>query len=196
MLKLANQQMLGIAGWIVAAFIILGINGAELISLRNSINDRLLTETISASVKTNQLEKFIKKIKEDEIEYRKSLEKIMLFGSKSTYSDQELPVSGISNRIKKIGGTTLPLLSGVIQVSDINGDVQSFAVIEDNKYSADDQIDGYILREISSKEIVLTKNKKEWFVPIPSVPFSVNYKDSTAVSTQLEINMEADTSGG
>ena len=54
MLKLANQQMLGIAGWIVAAFIILGINGAELISLRNSINDRLLTETISASVKTNQ----------------------------------------------------------------------------------------------------------------------------------------------
>lgn len=196
MLKLANQQMLGIAGWIVVAFIILGINGAELISLRNSINDRLLTETISASVKTNQLEKFIKKIKEDEIEYRKSLKKIMLFGSKSTYSDQELPVSGISNRIKKIGGTTLPLLSGVIQVSDINGDVQSFAVIEGNKYSADDQIDGYILREISSKGIVFTKNKKEWFVPIPSVPFSVNYKDSTAVSTQLEINMEADKPAG
>jgi len=166
MLKLANQQMLGIAGWIVAAFIMLGINGAELISLRNSINDRPLTETISASVKTNQLEKFIKKIKEDEIEYRKSLEKIMLFGSKSTYS------------------------------SDINGDVQSFAVIEGNKYSTDDQIDGYILREISSKGIVLTKNKKEWFVPIPSVPFSVNYKDSTAVSTQLKINMEADKPGG
>jgi hypothetical protein len=196
MLKLANQQMLSIAGWIVAAFIILGINGAELISLCNSINDRLLTETISASVKTNQLEKFIKKIKEDEIEYRKSLKKIMLFGSKSTYSDQELPVSGISNRIKKIGGTTLPLLSGVIQVSDINGDVQSFAVIEGNKYSTDDQIDGYILREISSKGIVLTKNKKEWFVPIPFVPFSVNYKDSTAVSTQLKINMEADKPGG
>ncbi len=196
MLKLANQQMLSIAGWIVAAFIILGINGAELISLRNSINDRLLTETISASVKTNQLEKFIKKTKEDEIEYRKSLKKIMLFGSKSTYSDQELPVSGIFNRIKKIGGTTLPLLSGVIQVSDINGEVQSFAVIEGNKYSTDDQIDGYILREISSKGIVFTKNKKEWFVRIPSVPFSVNYKDSTAVSTQLEINMEADKPRG
>ena len=196
MLKLANQQMLGIAGWIVAAFIILGINGAELISLRNSINDRLLTETISASVKTNQLEKIIKKIKEDEIEYRKSLKKIMLFGSKSTYSDQELPVSGISNRIKKIGGTTLPLLSGVIQVSDINGDVQSFAVIEGKKYSADDQINGFILSKISSKGIWFTKNKKDWFVPMPSVPFSVNYKDSAAVSTQLEINIEAEKPGG
>ena len=67
MLKIVNQQVLSIAGWIVAAFIILGINGAELISMLNSINDRSLTETISAGVKTNQLEKIIKKIKEDEI---------------------------------------------------------------------------------------------------------------------------------
>jgi len=190
MRKIANQQLLSIVGWIVAALIILGINGAKLTSLRNSIYEIHSTKTISTGLKANQLEEVLKKNKEKEIDYYKNLDKILLFGSKSTHPDREILTTGITDGLKKIGVTILPQLSGVIQVSDINGDLQSFAIIEGKRYKEKEQAEGFTLSEITSKGVWFTKNNKRLFAPMPSVPFSVNYLDSKAVSTQLEKNME------
>ena len=192
MIKNANQQMLSIVGLIVAAFIILGINSEKLTFLRSSISESSSTGTISAGLKSIQLEEVLKKFKEKEIEYYKSLDEIMLFGSKSTPPDRETLTTGITDGLKNIGGTNLPQLSGVIQVSDINGDLQSFALIGGKRYREKEQAKAFILREITSKGVWFTKDEKQWFVPVPSVPFSVNYLDSTAVSTQSEMNMETD----
>jgi len=196
MLKVVNQQMLSIVGWIVAAFIILSINGEKLTLLQNSIHGSHSTKTISTALKATQLKEVLKKIKQKEINYYKGLDKIMLFGSKAAYSAREILPTGTKDVYKKRAKTGLPQLSGVMQVTDINGDVQSFAVIEGKKYSTDDQVDGFILSEISPKGILFKKNKKEWFAPMPSVPFSINYKDGAAVSTQLEINVETEKPGG
>jgi len=192
MVKVANQQMLSIVGLIVAAFIILGINAEKLTFLRSSLYESPSTGTISAGLKSIHLEEVLKRYKEKEIEYYKSLDEIMLFGSKSTSTDRETPATVIIDGLKKIGDTNLPQLSGVMQVSDINGDLQSFVVIEGKRYREKEQVNAFMLRKITSKGVWFTKNEKHWFAPVPSVPFSVNYRDSTAVSTESEMNMETE----
>jgi hypothetical protein len=91
-----------------------------------------------------------------------------------------LQPKGISKAVKKNSNpneraeTDLPILTGVLQVSDAQGNVRSFAMIDGESRVEGSTVQGFTIDRITKKGVTLTRKGESWFLPAPEPSFSVN----------------------
>jgi hypothetical protein len=78
---------------------------------------------------------------------------------------------------KEPAGPILPFLTGILSVSDLEGNVRSTAVIDGKSYKEKEQVQGFTIQKITEKGIYLTKWGTNWFVPAPEGDFTSIRKD-------------------
>jgi hypothetical protein len=74
-------------------------------------------------------------------------------------------------------GPILPMLTGILSVSDLEGHVRSTAVFHGKRYNEKDQVQGFRIEKIAEEGVYLTKWGTNWFVPAPEGEFTSIRKD-------------------
>ena len=156
-------------GWIVAALLLLGYNGFALVSMFNPPLVRISDEVKLAREKWRQLQdRNLLALKKN----KKDLERIF---PKSVPSDQKQEKQAVIS--------PLPVLTGIMRFSDVQGNKRWVAVIEGKTYTEKTQVQGYTIQQITEKGVVLTKAGISRFVPTPEVYFSVDRSGLVAKDT-------------
>jgi len=68
----------------------------------------------------------------------------------------------------------LPVVDGVIEISETQDRRRFFALIEGRRVMENDNFNGFAIAKISQKGIVLIRDSRTWFVPTPMVYFSLD----------------------
>jgi len=68
----------------------------------------------------------------------------------------------------------LPSLNGIVSVYGTDGDVVYLAVIDGKTREEKSSIGDFVLERIDTKGILLAQGKDSWFIPAPTVEFSVD----------------------
>ena len=91
-----------------------------------------------------------------------------------------LQPKGIAKAVKKRPNPNeraeidLPVLTGILQVSDAQGNVRSFAMIDGESWVERSTVQGFTIDKITEKGVTLTRKGESWFLSAPELFFSVN----------------------
>ena len=69
-------------------------------------------------------------------------------------------------------GPILPYLTGILRVTDLEGNVRSTAVFEGKRYKEKEEVHGFTIDKIREEGVYLTKWGTNWFVPAPEARFT------------------------
>lgn len=181
MIAFGSKKRLFLGSWILVALLLTGYNGATLISLFNPPLVKHSDEVKLASRKWQQLKEktsFASKILKDF-----DLDLIL---SKFVPGYHEQGIKG--TRAQKLNGESeLPLLAGIMRLSDVHGNKRLLAVIDGKAYVEGEQVKGFTIQNITEKGVGLTKVGTSWFIQAPEVYFSMDnkctaYRDESKLS--------------
>lgn len=172
MVLIGSRKRLCIGGWVLAALLLLGYNGLELM--------RLFDPSIPG------ISSLLKQVKQD---WFKLTERDAL---NSAEKDSSIDLDRILARFipdpLKRGKTSifprdamdeeiwdaLPELTGISQVLDVNGNIRSFAMIEGRRLCEHSEIKGFTVEKITSRGVILTRKGESWFICVPGVNFTLD----------------------
>lgn len=175
-----NPKRLIIGLWVLAALLILWYNAAAMTSLIDKPLPRLSSDARATIAKWQRLENYIAmRLKEiiDLQEIEKIFARIDLKKTKAVLPAKKSeprprPVQKPEPiRKKKI---KLPSLSGVLALYGTDGDVVYLAVIDGKTREKKSRVGDFVIERIDAKGILLAQGKESWFVPAPTVEFSVD----------------------
>ena len=164
----------------LAALLILWYNAAAMTSLIDKPLPGLSSEARATIAKWQRLENHIAlRLKEivDLQEIEKIFARIDLNKVKAV-----LPVKKSEPRPRTVQKpepvrkkkVELPSLNGILAVYGTDGDVDYLAVIDGKTREEKSSIGDFVLERIDAKGIRLAQDKESWFVPAPTVEFSVD----------------------
>ena len=172
MIIIGEYKRLCINGCIVAALLLLTYNVVLIIPLLNPIIIGESEEVRLSSIKWQQLEEREALVKKEN--WEESDIKLIDSAFMPDYYKRIIEVSTQKQKEKK-SEIILPKLTGLMQVSDINGKIYFIAVIEGKRLVEKDKIKGFKVKKISKKGVALQKAGKSWFIPAPEVQFSLDW---------------------
>lgn len=79
-------------------------------------------------------------------------------------------------------GSGLPELTGILRISDVKGNIQTFAVLEGERYRKGETLQGYTVRDLTEQGVVLEREGETWSLPVPKGRFSVVRVESGATA--------------
>ena len=169
MIIIGSHNKLCFNGLILAALLLLAYNGLVLMPLLNPAIIERSEEVKLASRKWQKLsERDLLIVKE--IWDNKDIE--LVASRLGSDISAMMPVS--SNQKDDGIGIKLPSLTGIMQISDIHGNIISVAVIEGKRLVEKDEINGFKVKSVTRKGVALKKAGKRWFIPAPEVQFSID----------------------
>jgi hypothetical protein len=68
----------------------------------------------------------------------------------------------------------LPVLTGIFQAFDVDKNSEFIAILEGKRLKKHDTIKDFTIDNITVKGVVLVKKEQTWFIPTPSVFFSLS----------------------
>jgi len=174
MIILGSKKSLFAGSLVLAALLLVGYNGFNLISLFNPSLVGRSVEVKLASQKWQQLKERSALATKNALDFD-----LALILSKVLPGFQEMEKTASKTPVGEGEGknaieTKLPPLAGIMGVTDVHGREQLLAVIEGAAHPEKARVQDYTIKEITQKGIVLTKNGKDWFVPAPEVYFSLD----------------------
>ena len=180
MLVKGNPKRLIIGMWVLAALLILWYNAAAMTSLIDKPLPGLSPDARTTIAKWQRLESGIA-IRLKEIIDLKEIEKIFaridynktktVLPAKKTEPRPKPAQKPKQIRKKKIA---LPSLNGILAVYGTDGDVVYLAVIDGKTREKKSRVGDFVIESIDAKGILLTQNKERWFVPAPTIEYSVD----------------------
>ena len=66
----------------------------------------------------------------------------------------------------------LPVLSGILQNTDIHGRAFALAIIDGHRLKTSDKIRGFKVQKISNDGVVVARDGRKWFLSAPRVPYT------------------------
>ncbi len=174
-----NPKRLIIGLWVLAALLILWYNAAAMTSLIDKPLPGLSSDARATIAKWQRLESYIAMRMKEVIDLQE-IEKIFaridfktqtVLPAKKTEPRPKTAQKLEPVRKKKI---ELPSLSGILAVYGTNGDVVYLAVIDGKTREKKSRVGDFVIESIDAKGILLAQNKESWFVPAPTVEFSVD----------------------
>lgn len=164
----------------LAALLVLWYNAAAMTSVFDKPLPGLSPEARSTIAKWQRLENDIA-IRLKEIIDLQEIEKI-LAGIDVKKAKEVLPARKIAPRPKmtqkpepvKKKDVKLPALNGIVAVYGTDGNVIYLAVIDGKTREEKSSIGDFVLERIDAQGILLAQDKDSWFVPAPTVEFSVD----------------------
>ena len=164
-----KRRYIGI--WILAALLLVGYNGFTLMSLFNpSLADHSPEPRIAAGKWRQLRERTLKKTAVFDPDL---IRKKMMPGLRRQVETARTAPAGNGVNKPKSAGVRLPVVTGIICVSDIQGNKRLLAVIDGRTYRQADRVQGFWIRKITEKGLHLTRSGSQWFAPAPKVHFSV-----------------------
>jgi len=175
-----NPKRLIIGLWVLLALLILWYNAAAMTSLLDKPLPGLSPEARSTITKWHRLENDVAlRLKQvmsaqeiDKILARFDLKKVkaVLPAKKKT----AVPTAVKKPQPIKKKEVKLPVLNGVVAVYGTDGKVVYLAVIDGKTREEKSSIGEFVLEKIDAKGVLLVQDKENWFVPAPTVEFSMD----------------------
>jgi hypothetical protein len=168
-----NNSRAFIGGWIIAAILILGLNLGKLGDLQyppmsensplvNTIRFKLYNlEQVLSERKANL------DIRWDRPVLLTNLTKPPVLSKTISDEFRKEDTSGLDKAVQ------LPKLSGIMMVGGNTGKNRYSAVLNGKVCSENENFYEFKIEEISSSGVLLSQNKRSWFIPAPEVYYSV-----------------------
>jgi hypothetical protein len=177
--------------WVLAGLCVVGYNGVSLTTLFDKPLPSLSAEARATIAKWQRLEQRtaarlqavldpqeIRKIVAG-IDFRKAIAVPAAPPGNPVPASVEKPVS---TRVEKPApvaekAVVLPSLNGIVAVYNADAAVVYLAVIDGKTRKEKSQIGDFVLEKIEAGGVVLARGHRTWFVPAPTVEFSVDTRE-------------------
>lgn len=177
-ITVGDRQRSFIGAWVLAALLVLGMNGLNLTNLLDQPllgnsqevkgirrQWRLLDQLSSLAIKEA---KAFADVDLDRVFSRfEPIAVLNMWHSEATEDE----------RVPEETGPILPILTGIMGVSDPEGNVRFLAVIEGRQCREKEEVQGYAIQRISEEGVYLTRFGMNWFLPAPEGKFTFVRKD-------------------
>lgn len=177
MVILGNKKRFYIGCWILASLIFLGYNGFVLASLFSPPLVGRSRETRLASQKWFRLDSKLSILRKDSLEHIDIKHVIDRFSPDiSIIRNKPIPpkLKKIKSEFEKEAEAKPPVITGIIKISDAQGNHRRFALIEGKQLRKNDSIRGFTIKKIMDKGVLLIYKDKTLSVPAPEVYFSLD----------------------
>jgi hypothetical protein len=168
-----DKQRSFIGAWVLGALLILGLNG---LNLTNLLDQPLLGNSQEVKGIRRQW-RLLEQLSSLAIKEAKAVAEVDLdsvfsrFEPLSMLEGWETDKAGEEVQPEE-SGPILPFLTGIVTVSDREGNVRSIAVFNGKKYKEKDEVQGFRIEKIAEEGVYLTKWATNWFVPPPEAEFT------------------------
>lgn len=172
-ITVGDKQRSFMGAWVLAALVILAVNGLNLADLIDQPllgNSRevkgirrqwtLLEQLSSLAIKEA---KAVAEVDLDRVFARFEPVSVLKVWDTGTAPGEEQAEES---------GPVLPMLTGILTVSDLEGNVRSTAVFHGKRYREKDEVQGFRIEKIAEEGVYLTKWGTNWFVPSPEGEFT------------------------
>jgi hypothetical protein len=172
-ITVSDKQRSFIGAWVLGALLVLGHNG---LNMTNLLDQPLLGH--SQEVKgIRQQWKLLEQVGSLAIKEAKAVADVDLDRVFSRFDpvvilDDVWDTELIGEQEEEASGPILPYLTGILSVSDLEGNVRSTAVIDGKRYKEKDEVQGFRIEKIAEEGIYLTKWGTNWFIPAPESEFT------------------------
>ncbi len=177
-ITVGDKQRSFIGAWALGALLVLGLNG---LNLTNLLDQPLLGNSREVKGIRRQW---------------KLLEQLSSLAIKEARAVAEVDLDRVFSRFEPLSvlkawdtdteaeevqaeesGPILPILTGILSVMDLEGNVRSTAVFHGKRYKDKDQVQGFRIEKIAEEGVYLTRWGTNWFVPAPEGEFTSVRKD-------------------
>jgi hypothetical protein len=171
----SDNRRMYLAAWLLAGLLLLGANGWKLSQLP-------LEPMIGSSAAVNSLR--LKLHQFDELMSARRIDsevrweqKVLPAGLPQAASPLPPAAVGIpAEETPPEEPYRLPKLSGILKVANNQGQWHYSVVMDGHVYAAKDHVREFLIDEISSRGIMLSRGKQRWFIPAPEVYFSLDQR--------------------
>jgi len=191
MIAIGGKKRFIIGSWILASLLLVGYNGATLVTLFNPQLVERSDEVKLASRKWKQLKQGTSQDMEILRDFNLDLILSKFVPGHHIQEGKSIDSQGLNG--KAAFESILPPLTGIMRLSNVHGSKRMLAVIDGNAYSEGAQVQGFTIQEITEKGVGLTRAGTSWFVQTPEVYFSLD-KSGSAFKGQTRILPEEETS--
>jgi len=191
MIVIGSKKRFITGSWILASLLLVGYNGATLITLFNPQFVERSVEVKLASIKWKQLKQRTSQAMEILKDFNLELVlKKFVPGYHIQERNNTVP-QGLKGR--ETTESMLPPLTGIMRFSDVHGNKKMLAVIAGKSYSVGTDVQGFTIQEITENGVGLKKAGTSWFIQTPEVYFSLD-KRGSAFKGQARTLTEEETS--
>lgn len=177
-ITVGDKQRSFMGAWVLTALIVLGVNG---LNLTNLLDQPLLGNSKEVKGIRRQW-KLLEQLSSLAIKEAKAVAEVDLdrvfsrFEPMSALKGWDTGTEAEGVQVEE-SGPILPMLTGILSVSDLEGNVRSTAVFHGKRYKEKDQVQGFWIEKIAAEGVYLTKRGTNWFVPAPEGKFTSVRKD-------------------
>jgi hypothetical protein len=177
-ITVGDKQRSFTGAWVLGALLVLGLNG---LNLTNLLDQPLLGNSREVKGIRRQW-KLLEQLSSLAIKEAKAVAEVDLdrvfsrFEPMSVLKVWETDTASEEAKKKK-SGPILPMLTGIMSVSDLEGNVRSTAVFHGERYKEKDEVQGFRIEKIAEEGVYLTKWGTNWFVQAPEGEFTSIRKD-------------------
>lgn len=170
---ISHNSRMYIAGWLLAAMLLLGANLFKLsqLTLQPMIGNSAAVNSLR--LKLHLFDEFLSELKMDSEVRRDQPVSLAQLPKALPQPKSSIPAIPPEEPMAS-EPPQLPRLSGILQVADNQGRWRYSAAMEGNVYSAKDRVHEFLIEEISSRGIVLSRGKQRWLIPAPEVYYSLD----------------------
>jgi hypothetical protein len=175
-----NPKRFIIGVWVLTALLIFWFNAAALTSLLDKPLPGMSPEARTTIAKWQRLENSIA-LKLEQVMDPREIEKIVaridfkkLKAIIPAKKSQPMPTPAKKTEPAPKKPVRLPALSGIVAVYGTDGAVVHLAVIDGKTREENSRIGEFLLEKIDATGILLAQDDKNWFVPAPTVDFSMD----------------------
>lgn len=172
-ITVGDKQRSFIGAWVLAALVVMGVNG---LNLTNLVDQPLLGNSREVKGIRRQWT-LIEQLSSLAIKEAKAVAEVDLDRVFSKFE----PLSGLKGwdtgtEAEEVqaeeSGPILPMLTGILSISDLEGSVRSTAMFHGKRYKEKEQVQGFHIEKIAEEGVYLTKWGTNWFIPAPEGEFT------------------------
>jgi hypothetical protein len=170
---ISHNRRMYIAGWLLAALLLLGANLIKLsqLTLQPMIGSSAAVNALR--LKLHQFDELVSELKLDPAVHRDQPVSLAQLPKAVPQPRPSVPAIAAEEPMP-LEPPQLPRLSGILQVADNQGRWRYSAAMEGNVYFEKDRFQGFLIEEISARGIVLSRGKQRWQIPAPEVYYSLD----------------------
>jgi hypothetical protein len=177
-ITVGDKQRSFIGAWVLGALLILGVNG---LNLTNLLDQPLLGNSQEVKGIRRQW-RLLEQLSSLAIKEAKAVADVDLDSVFSRFEPFSVlniwdSDTGQAEVREEKSGPILPFLTGIITISDLEGNARSTAVFNGKRYEEKDEVQGFRIEKIAEEGVYLTKWATNWFVPAPEGEFTSIRKD-------------------
>jgi hypothetical protein len=172
MIILGNWRKLCVSAWILAALLLIGLNGFHLIALENQ---PLVGHSSTIKVLRLNLGQYESALSAPVVSSDdKRLSSILIRYAKPPTPSPitTAPSPDVVAPVVAPDRITLPVLAGIVQALDQQGRQSYWALLDGRVCRTDDKVGAFVVEQISPGGVVLNRSGRQWHIESPAPHYS------------------------